>query len=470
MKSAVIHNAEDRVTERAVADGMATPLPAGTLLVVTRSGILAHSVPVAVTAIEVAINQDIKALIPADGVDARFLAEQLRARAPELLAHAMKTGTTVESLVFDRLKSFPIRLAPTGEQRRIADRLVGMRIPIAAAREQADRLTEAAASIRDALADRMAQGRLTTFARPRHGSVAVHRLSELLVEAGRTGLSVKGQLEPPGVRALRLSALRGPVVDMDDVRYLPVDEERTRHLALKVGDVLISRGSGTRMFVGRASLVRRASVHTIFPDTSFRVRLDPDRVLPEWFVAVWNSSVTRREFEPRIRTTAGIWKIGWRDLRDVDLRVPTIDEQRDAVEAFRAARARLDLALAKRDRAAQLLRRFEQTMVARAFDGQLVPQFDNEEDAVALLERIKARPVTPPRRRIRKVDMPSTRDAFRELVTKLPDGGQSFEEIRQAIPSKYDDLRDAVFEALAEGAVLQRFDDQRGAMLLVRAS
>jgi type I restriction enzyme S subunit len=470
MKSHVIHDAEDKISKRAVGDGAATPLPTGSILVVTRSGILAHSVPVAVTAVEVAINQDIKALIPAEGVDARFVADQLRARAPELLAHAVKAGTTVESLVFDRLKTFPIRLAPAREQIRIADRLAGIRSRIAAAQSQADRLTEAFAGIRDALAGRMAQGRLTTTEGSRPSSAAPHRLSGLLVEPGRTGLSVKGRLEPPGVRALRLSALRGPIVDMDDVRYLPTDEQRTRHLALRSGDVLISRGSGTRAFVGRASLVRKVLEHTIFPDTSFRVRLDPDRILPEWFVVVWNSPATRRSFEPRIRTTAGIWKVGWRDLRNVELRIPTLDEQRVAVEAFRVASARLDLAFAKRDRALRLLRRFEQTMVTRAFDGRLVRQLDDEEDATALIGRIKARPATSPGRRIRKVHMPSTRDAFREFVSRLPDGGQSFDEIRQAIPSRYDDLRDAVFQALADGVVRQRFDRKRGVMLLARSS
>jgi type I restriction enzyme, S subunit len=455
---------------RAVADGAAARLPPGTLLIVTRSGILAHSAPVAVTAVEVAINQDIKALVPAEGVDSRFLADQLRARAPELLAHAVKAGTTVESLVFDRLKTFPIRLAPSGEQRRISDRLARMRSRIAAAQYQADRLTQAVSGIREALADRLTQGRLATFGGLRRASAAQHRLGDLLVEPGRTGLSVKGRLEPPGVRALRLSALRGPIVDMDDVRYLPLDEERTRHLALRSGDVLISRGSGTRGFVARASLVRKVPEHTIFPDTSFRVRLDSNRVLPEWFVTLWNSPTTRRVFEPRIRTTAGIWKVGWRDLREVELRIPTLDEQRDGVEAFRAANARLDLALVKRDRAARLLRRFEQTMVARAFDGQLVPQIDEEEDAAIMLSRIKARPAPPPKKRSKKAAMPNTRDTFREFISRLPDGGRSFEEVRHEIPSPYEDLRDVVFEALADGVILLRFDSERGALLLARAS
>jgi type I restriction enzyme S subunit len=240
---------------------------------------------------------------------------------------------------------------------------------------------------------------------------------------------------------------------------------------LRAGDVLISRGSGSRALVGRASRVQKVTEHTIFPDTSFRVRLDGERVLPEWFVLVWNAPATRAAFETRIRTTAGIWKLGWRDLREVVLRVPTLEEQRDAVEAYRAASARLDLALARRDRAARLLVRFEQAMVARAFAGRLVPQSDAEEDAAVLLDRIRARPVAPVTRRKRsKKDMASTRDRLRALISKAPEAGQTFAEIRLAVPAPYRELRDAVFEALGDGTVRQRFDEGRGAMVLTRAS
>lgn len=471
MKSDILGDAIDKITTRALADGVAAMVPEGSLLIVMRSGILAHSVPVAVAGAEVAINQDIKALIPAEGVDAGFVADQLRARAPELLAHAGKAGTTVESLVLERLKTFRVRLAPAGEQARITRRLSEARTRTKIALEQTQRLTRAVADIRDSLGDRMARGRLTTSGLADGQTGEQVRLDQLLVEPGRTGLSIKGRLDPPGVRALRLSALRGPIVDMADVRYLPTDEERTKHLALRNGDVLISRGSGSRALVSRASRVHKVTEHTIFPDTSFRVRLDADRILPEWFVIVWNAPVTRAAFEGRIRTTAGIWKVGWRDLREVRLRIPSLDEQRDAIEAYRAASARLDLALARRDRATRLLIRFEQAMVAQAFAGHLVPQSDVEEDAAVLLDRIRSRPATAVTRRKRsKLGMASTKDRLRALISTAADAGQTFAEIRYAVPAPYRELRDAVFEALGDGTLRQRFDDKRGTMVLVRAS
>ena len=48
--------------------------------------------------------------------------------------------------------------------------------------------------------------------------------------------------------------------------------------------------------------------------------------------------------------------------------------------------------------------------------------------------------------------------------------GQTFAEIRLAVPAPYRELRDAVFEALGDGTMRQRFDDERGAMVLAKAS
>ena len=80
MKVDVIVDSQDKITLKAIADNEAELMPLGSLLIVTRSGILAHSTPAAINKVEAAINQDIKALIPVSGVDAGFLASQIRAR------------------------------------------------------------------------------------------------------------------------------------------------------------------------------------------------------------------------------------------------------------------------------------------------------------------------------------------------------------------------------------------------------
>lgn len=467
MKFDFITDSQDKISAEALEDGAAELIPSGSLLIVTRSGILAHSTPIAITKVEAAINQDIKALIPAKGVDARFLAAQIRARSDELLAHARKAGTTVESLVLERLQSFPIRLAPESQQMRIANELSRVRTRVQATRAASEGVTSTVAKLREVLADRFVRGDLTATAKLKRSPVDAVRVRDLLLEPGRTGLSIRGRLEPPGFRALRLSALRRPVVDMQDVRYLPLDDERAIPLLLRAGDVLVGRGSGTPAFVGQASLVRKVSEPTIFPDTAYRLRLDPERILPEWFVAAWNAPSTRRGFEGRIRTTAGIWKVSWKDLSEVILTVPSLSEQADALEALRASTGRLDLTLAKRDRGLRAIERYEQAMHRRAFEGRLVAASEVDEDA-ALIVAHAQQTLAPSRRKSRKAAMPSPRKAFEEIVDQWPETGWSFEELRGMVPGRYDELRDLVFEAIEKGLIRQRFDAKQRAMILVR--
>lgn len=471
MKVDVITDAEDKLTERAIEEGRAQTFPRGTVLIVTRSGILQHTVPVAVTEVEVAVNQDIKALLPAPGIHPQFVAAQLRWRTSELLALAAKAGTTVDSLDFRRLQSFKVRVAPANEQRRIADRLGKLRSGIARVRLQLDKARALAARARETVADLASTGQLTLEWRDEADApVAIQvDVRDLVTVPIRTGLSIRGKTEPPGVRALRLSALRGSIVDLGDVRYLPLNPSQAERFELRESDVLISRGSGTKALVGRASHVPRLDQKTIFPDTAFRLRLDHARVLPEWFVAVWNAPSTRAKFEKRVRTTAGIWKIALRDISTVCLEIPPLEEQRAAVDVIRSATARIDRALAKQKRSSRLLDRFEQTLYSMAFEGRLVDQVPDEGDVTTLLADIRSRPVQKRTRKPKGMPMPTNEKRFRDLAAAWPKDGQSFEQLRELLPAPYEELKDIVFAEIQRGGLYQRFDEQRRSIILMRA-
>lgn len=123
MKSDRICSAEDSITGDAVANSSAKMIPAGSVLMVTRSGILAHTFPVAVTDCEVTVNQDLKTLTPKPGVDSDYVAWYLRGQNRQLLKACSKHGTTVASIDTDRLKKYPILLPPSNEQRRIVEKI-----------------------------------------------------------------------------------------------------------------------------------------------------------------------------------------------------------------------------------------------------------------------------------------------------------------------------------------------------------
>lgn len=109
------------VTTEAVTQGRTTLMPARSIVLVVRSGILRKFLPVAMTMVPMAINQDIKALAPFPGYDADFLLHALIGAGPKILGSCLKSGTTVESIELSWLKAFALPLPPTeAEQRAIA--------------------------------------------------------------------------------------------------------------------------------------------------------------------------------------------------------------------------------------------------------------------------------------------------------------------------------------------------------------
>jgi type I restriction enzyme, S subunit len=105
-----VSTAEDAITARAVAESATQLLPAGSVLVVTRSGILRTKVPVAVATCPVAINQDIKALLLRNIRFGSVIAALIHAEADRLRQASVKTGTTVESIDIEGLKSFQLKV------------------------------------------------------------------------------------------------------------------------------------------------------------------------------------------------------------------------------------------------------------------------------------------------------------------------------------------------------------------------
>jgi type I restriction enzyme S subunit len=121
MRTKVISNSEEWITENAAKESATNLVPKDSILVVTRSGILRRILPVAITGRQVAINQDIKALLPFSETDSRFILHTLQGFESSVRRACMKEGTTVESVDLDSLKEFVVAVPPLPEQHKIAN-------------------------------------------------------------------------------------------------------------------------------------------------------------------------------------------------------------------------------------------------------------------------------------------------------------------------------------------------------------
>jgi type I restriction enzyme S subunit len=120
MKVDYIADAEDHVTDLAFQETTLKKLPAESVLIVVRGMILAHTVPVALTDIPVAINQDMKALIPNEEYDPHFICWSLKATHNYILGKVATAAHGTKRLEVEHISSCPIPDVPLSAQREFA--------------------------------------------------------------------------------------------------------------------------------------------------------------------------------------------------------------------------------------------------------------------------------------------------------------------------------------------------------------
>ncbi len=121
MKLRYISTTEDQITNLGLQDSATTMISSNSLLIVVRSGILRHTIPVAINIVSVSINQDMKAIVPLETIlISPYLMALIFGNQKSLLPLWSKSGCTVESIEMENLLNFEIPLPPINEQVAIA--------------------------------------------------------------------------------------------------------------------------------------------------------------------------------------------------------------------------------------------------------------------------------------------------------------------------------------------------------------
>jgi restriction endonuclease S subunit len=123
MKADFVRDSQDHISEEALRHSAAQLIPSGAVLMVIRGMILAHSFPVAISQIALAINQDMKAMIPFRENLADILLVLLKGMTPAILRLVQRSTHGTCRLSTDELFDLPIPIPPLEEQRRMVVRV-----------------------------------------------------------------------------------------------------------------------------------------------------------------------------------------------------------------------------------------------------------------------------------------------------------------------------------------------------------
>ena len=118
MKSDMISDSQIRITNLGLNNSSAKLVPMNSVIMVIRSGILKHTLPVAINTVPVTVNQDLKVFIPGSSIHYRFLAFLFKMLEKDILAGVR--AVTADNIEFDTLKNRKIILPPVQFQNQFA--------------------------------------------------------------------------------------------------------------------------------------------------------------------------------------------------------------------------------------------------------------------------------------------------------------------------------------------------------------
>ncbi len=425
MKTDHITDSEDHITWAAV-EGSATKLiPAGSVLLVTRSGILSHTLPVAITTIPVTVNQDLKTITPKVGVLPEYVAWALRCFAREVLNTCSKQGTTVASIETTALHRFEIPVAPLDQQKLIVEEI----------EKQFSRLDEAVANLKRVKANlkryrasvlkAAVEGRLVELEAElarREGcsyETGEQLLQRILIER-REKWSGRGKYKEPAapdisnlpelpegwvwatyeqVSRLQLGRQRAPKyhsgpnmrpylrvqnvfedrIDLSDVMEMDFPPDDFAKYQLNPGDLLLNEGQSPEL-LGRPAIYRGELPGSCFTNTLIRFQaIEGIRVEFALLVSRNNMHAGRFVDEGTITTNIAHLSIG--RLAKVEFPLPPFAEQLRIVAEVDCRLSLLRETEAQVDANLKRAEKLKQAILSRAFSGGLVPGGEIREGA-----------------------------------------------------------------------------------------
>lgn len=417
IKSNRITGASECITQEGLDNSSAKLCDSGTVILVVRSGILKHTLPVAVLDIPAAINQDIRALDSGNREINEWLALALRSFAPAILEQN-REGTTVQSVKTETIQAFELPLPPLAEQRRIVAAVEAVLARVNAARDRLNRVPTILKRFRQSVLSAACSGRLTEDWRKANSMPSMEQswpsfpASQVcdLVQSGTTPRDPTPLSK--GVPFLKVYNIVDQRVAFNEKpQFISEKTHRSdsRRAVTKPGDVIMN-------IVG-PPLGKVAVVPDDYPEWSvnqaisiFRPGTKLDR---KYLYHLLCSGTPYEDILMETRGSAGQSNISLSQCREMELAVPPLAEQREIVRRVDALFALADRIEAKLAAARKRVDSLTQAVLAKAFRGELVPteaelarrEKRTYESAADLLARIhtarqqSAPPAKPARRR-----------------------------------------------------------------------
>lgn len=229
------------LSEKGFSSCSATKIPKGSVLFSSRAPVGY----VAIAANELTTSQGFKSFILPDGLNSRFVYFYLKYIKP--VAEDMATGTIFKELSGSAAAKLPLLIAPTNEQKRIADKLDNLLARVDKCRDRLERIPIILKRFRQSILVSATPGQITgeNLAQDDNNETFLVRLSEVIeqLKTGPFGSSLhKSDYVNNGIPVINPMHINsGRITPTDEMTISEAKAEELRDYLLRKGDIVFAR-------------------------------------------------------------------------------------------------------------------------------------------------------------------------------------------------------------------------------------
>ncbi|MGR5069302.1 restriction endonuclease subunit S [Vibrio alfacsensis] len=275
-----------------------------------------------------------------------------------------------------KVAGYPVIIAPIDQQTEIASRLDAIFKKLDMAQARLEKVPQLLKRFRMSVLSAAVSGELTEEWRDANNVEDWEHVSLKQVGKGfNYGSSAKSQKEG-SVPVLRMGNLQDGKLDWSDLVYTS-DEKEIEKYKLEPGDVLFNRTNSPEL-VGKTSIYR-GEREAIF--AGYLIKVQGTERLNSEYLNIQLNSPHARDYCWKVKTD-GVSQsnINAQKLKAYEFNLPSIEEQEEIVRVVSELLAKSDLVKKQYEAAKLRVDKLTQSILARAFRGQLFEPFSDKAD------------------------------------------------------------------------------------------
>ncbi len=298
------------------------------------------------------------------------------------------SGTAQPQITQEGMKVIDVPLPPLNEQKRIAKKLDELLATVESIKARLDNAPTIIKRFRQSILAAATSGKLTEEWRGENGIVdewkedSLNNIASYVVDCPHS----TPKWSESGKYCVRTTAFNPFFLDLSKQGFVSenVYQERIQRLKPEEGDILYSREGailgiacqipeGVELCLGQRMVLIRAS----------------EKALAKYLTIILNSEKVLSIVRTKIIGNAAP-RVNMKEIRSYQIPVPSLLEQKEIVSQVESLFTLADTLEEKIEAAKKRVDKLTQSILAKAFRGELVEQDSDDESAEKLLERIRA--------------------------------------------------------------------------------